>query len=91
LTAPPSGGQEPGITIIIDLQSVVSELPPDPVAVETELDVIRSDFHAQPVIEELGLLSDAEFNPLMQPKDIQPSRLAGLTELGNAALADHGR
>ena len=48
---------------VVDLQSVVSERPPDPFAVETELDVMRSDSHAQRVIEELGLLSDPEFNP----------------------------
>ena len=51
---------------VVDLQSVVSERPPDPFAVETELDVMRSDSHAQRVIEELGLLSDPEFNPFAQ-------------------------
>jgi len=65
---------------VIDLQSVVSELPPDRFAVETEVDVMRSDFHAQRVVEELGLLADPEFNPLLQPQDAQPSLLAGLTD-----------
>jgi succinoglycan biosynthesis transport protein ExoP len=65
---------------VIDLQSVVSELPPDRFAVETEVDVIESDFHAQRVIEELGLLSDAEFNPLLQRDDVQPSVLADVTD-----------
>jgi polysaccharide biosynthesis transport protein len=58
---------------VIDLESVVSELPPDRLAVETELDVMRSEFHAQRVIEKLGLISDAEFNSLGQPENKQPS------------------
>jgi succinoglycan biosynthesis transport protein ExoP len=65
---------------VIDLESVVSELPPDRSLMETQLDVLRSNFHAQRVIEELRLLSDAEFNPLIQPEDVQPSVLADLTD-----------
>jgi polysaccharide biosynthesis transport protein len=65
---------------VIDLESVVSELPPDLAVMETELDVLRSNFHAQRVVEELGLVSDAEFNPLIQPQNVQPSVLADLTD-----------
>jgi polysaccharide biosynthesis transport protein len=66
---------------VIDLQSVVSEVPPlDPFAVETELDVMRSNFHAQRVIEELGLLYDPEFNPFINPENTQPSRFAGIPD-----------
>ena len=64
---------------VIDLESVVSELPPDRALIETELDVLRSNYHVQRVIEELELLSDAEFNPLIQPENVQPSLLAGVT------------
>jgi succinoglycan biosynthesis transport protein ExoP len=64
---------------VIDLESVIGELPPDRSLMETELDVLRSNYHAQRVIEELDLLSDAEFNPLMQPENVQPSLLAGVT------------
>jgi polysaccharide biosynthesis transport protein len=65
---------------IIDLESVSGELPPDRSMVETELDVLRSKFLAERVIEELGLLSDAEINPFIQPANAQPSLLAGLTD-----------
>lgn len=65
---------------IIDLGSVAGELPPDRALMDTELDVLRSDFHAQRVIEELGLLADPEFNPFMQPEDVEPSLLANLTD-----------
>ena len=64
---------------VIDLESVVSELPPDRALIETELDLLRSHHHAQRVIEEMELLSDAEFNPLIQPENVPPSLLAGLT------------
>jgi succinoglycan biosynthesis transport protein ExoP len=64
---------------VIDLGSV-NEVPPDRSLIETELDVLRSHFHAQRVIEDLGLLSDAEFNPFIQPENVQPSALAGLTD-----------
>jgi succinoglycan biosynthesis transport protein ExoP len=65
---------------VIDLESVVSELPPDRALIETELDVLRSRFHAQRVIDNLGLLSDPEFNPLIQPENVQPWALAGFTD-----------
>jgi polysaccharide biosynthesis transport protein len=65
---------------IIDLESVSGELPPDRSMVETELDVLRSKFLAQRVIEQLGLLSDAEINPFIQPEDRQPSLFAGLAD-----------
>ena len=65
---------------IIDLESVSGGLPPDRSMVETELDVLRSKFLAQRVIEELGLLSDAEINPFIQPENRQPSLLAGLAD-----------
>lgn len=65
---------------VIDLGSVGSELPPDRALMDTEVDVLRSEFHAQRVIEELGLLSDPEFSPLMQPESAQRSLLAHLTD-----------
>jgi capsular exopolysaccharide synthesis family protein len=65
---------------VIDLQSVVGEPAPAPGAVETELDVIRSDAQVQRVVEDLKLLSDPEFNPFIQPENVQPSLLASLTE-----------
>jgi succinoglycan biosynthesis transport protein ExoP len=65
---------------VIDLQSVVGDTPPDRVAVETEVDVITSEAHAQRVIEALQLLSDAEFNPLLRPEEAPAPLLAGLTE-----------
>jgi polysaccharide biosynthesis transport protein len=71
---------EPREVRIIDLESVSSELPPDRSIVETELDVLRSKFLAQRVIEDLGLLSDAEINPLIQPENGQPSLFAGLAD-----------
>ena len=60
---------------VVELQQVVGDRPPDPFAVETELDVMRSDSHAQRVIGELGLLSDPEFNP--------PSRLRVVDRRGS--------
>jgi polysaccharide biosynthesis transport protein len=65
---------------IIDLDSVSGELPPDRSMVETELDVLKSKFLAQRVIEELGLLADTEINPLIRPENGQPSLFAGLAD-----------
>ena len=41
---------------------------------------MRSDSHAQRVIEELGLLSDPEFNPFAHSEGTQPSRFSGITD-----------
>jgi hypothetical protein len=64
---------------VVDLQSVSPDRPPDPFAVETQLDVMRSDSHAQRVIQALGLLSDPEFNPFVNPDSTQSSRPSGIT------------
>jgi polysaccharide biosynthesis transport protein len=65
---------------VIDFESVVNDLPPDRSLIETETDVVRSELHAQRVIEDLGLLSDWEFNPLIPPENVQPSLLAALAD-----------
>jgi polysaccharide biosynthesis transport protein len=65
---------------VIDLGNVFNEMPPDRSMVETELQVVKSKFLAQRVVEELGLLSDAELNPLIQPGNAQPSFFADLTD-----------
>jgi succinoglycan biosynthesis transport protein ExoP len=64
---------------VIDLESVVTELPPDRSLIETELDLLRSYHHAQRVIEKMQLLSDAEFNPLIELENGPPSLFADLT------------
>jgi succinoglycan biosynthesis transport protein ExoP len=70
---------EPRQIRVIDLESVVSELPPDRSLIETQIDMLSSNYHAQQVIEQLELLSDAEFNPLILNENSRPSLLAGVT------------
>jgi polysaccharide biosynthesis transport protein len=69
---------------IIDLGSVAGELPPDQAMmgalVATELDVMMSDAHAQRVIEELELLSDAEFSPLLQTDSTPPPLVSDIMD-----------
>ena len=51
---------------VINLESVVEELPVDVTAIDTQIRFLRSSLHASRVVEKLGLLSDHEFNPTVQ-------------------------
>lgn len=47
---------------VIDLEAVVDDLAPDEVTVETQIELLTSRELAEHVVQELGLLSDPEFN-----------------------------
>ncbi len=51
---------------IVDIESVVSGLPGDQVAINTELEVLRSRRLIGKVVADLDLRNDPEFNPLLQ-------------------------
>jgi len=53
---------------VVDIEAVMSGLPPDSAAVDSEVEVLRSRRLAARVVEQLDLVSDDEFNPaLRQP------------------------
>lgn len=61
---------------VVDLQAVVSGLPPDSAVVDTEVEILRSRALANRVIDELNLMADPEFNPaLRDPEGV--ARAAG--------------
>jgi succinoglycan biosynthesis transport protein ExoP len=57
---------EPMEIRIIDLESVVGEVPPDEAMLESQIRVLTSTTHTERLVKELGLLSDPEFNPVLQ-------------------------
>jgi len=54
---------EPRRSQVVDVQAVLSGLPPDTETINSEIQVIHSRQMASRVIERLGLDSDPEFNP----------------------------
>ncbi|WP_162306117.1 polysaccharide biosynthesis tyrosine autokinase [Oleisolibacter albus] len=50
---------------VVDVESVLSGLPPDAAVVRSELDVLRSRQLASKVVDRLGLAADPEFNPVL--------------------------
>jgi exopolysaccharide transport family protein len=71
---------------VVDAQEVLSNLPPDSSAVDTEVQVIGSHALARRVVDALNLQNDPEFNPRLRPRSIfsngppppPPSNLAGV-------------
>ncbi|MGZ2256674.1 AAA family ATPase [Roseobacter sp. A03A-229] len=60
---------------VIDLEGVISGLSADASVVETEVEVLRSRGLAEKVVDELGLISDPEFNPeLFPPSPVDHAR-----------------
>lgn len=53
----------------VDLAAVLSRLPADSQAVQTEAEALRSRTLVQKTISELSLLSNPEFNPVIIPDD----------------------
>jgi len=52
---------------VIDLQNVVSGLSGDQATINTEVEVLRSRNLFGQLVDELGLMSDPEFNPFLAP------------------------
>lgn len=67
---------------VIDFESVISGLPPDSAAVDTEVEVIRSRALAEQVARELDLINSPVFNPELA----DPSFLSGLKSTVTGAL-----
>lgn len=65
---------EPRETRIVNMESVVEELPTDSSMIETQIKVLRSTHFAERVIDELNLLELSAFNPLLNGDD-QPASL----------------
>lgn len=51
---------------IVDFDAVLTGAPPDSAAVDTEVEVLRSRALAGAVVDELGLMGVAEFNPALR-------------------------
>ncbi len=63
---------------IVDIESVVSGLPGDQVAINTELEVLRSRRLMGKVVSDLGLVQDPEFNSrLRTPSAFSLNAIAG--------------
>lgn len=55
---------------VVDLQAVISGLPSDSAALETEIRLIRSASLMQRVAADMGLITDPEFNPLLNDPSV---------------------
>ncbi|GAB5504365.1 MAG: polysaccharide biosynthesis tyrosine autokinase [Pyruvatibacter sp.] len=62
---------------VVDIEAVMSGLPPDSAAIDSEVEVLRSRTLAARVVAELGLLDDPEFNGNL----VEPGLLASLNPL----------
>ncbi|WP_203290878.1 polysaccharide biosynthesis tyrosine autokinase [Maricaulis parjimensis] len=51
---------------VIDFEAVMSGLPPDSAAVDTEVEILRSRQLAGAVVDRLGLVAHPEFNPTLR-------------------------
>jgi succinoglycan biosynthesis transport protein ExoP len=69
-------------TQVIDLQSVISGLPPDNAVVRSEIEVLRSPALAMAVAQKLDLVALPEFNPRLRP----PSLGATLRQSADAMI-----
>jgi exopolysaccharide transport family protein len=71
---------------VVDAQEVLSGLPPDSNAVDTEVQVIRSHALARRVVDALNLQTDPDFNPRLRPPGLfsrsapesAPTNMAGI-------------
>jgi len=68
---------------VVDLDSVLSGLPPDSTVVDTEVEILRSRALAKRVAESLSLYSDAEFNPAL----FEPRGVAAWTRAAGSAMS----
>ncbi len=59
---------DPRETQFIDLEAVVSGLPPDSAVVDTEVEIIRSRSLAEKIVNRLELMDKPEFNGALRPR-----------------------
>lgn len=76
-------------TRVIEAPDVVTGLPIDVPAVQSEVEVLRSRALAEAVADTEGLADDAEFNPALAPPSLW-SRLAAWTGLADAGFTADG-
>ncbi|MGB3809088.1 MAG: polysaccharide biosynthesis tyrosine autokinase [Parvibaculum sp.] len=57
-------------TQVVDMEAVMSGLSTDSVAIDSEVEILKSRSVARRVIEKLGLMSDPEFNNALTPPTI---------------------
>jgi len=81
-------------TEVIDLEAVLSGLPPDSAVVDTEVEIIRSRAMTRRVVSRLELADNPEFNPALQADQSQSrgwmravARVLGRSEAGDGAAA----
>lgn len=58
---------------VVDIEAVVSGLPPDSAVVDSEVEVLRSRKLAARVVEQMGLLEDPEFNTNLEEESFLSS------------------
>ncbi len=57
---------------VVDIESVLSGLPPDSAVVDTEAQIIRSHALAERLVDEFGLMADGEWNSAVAEKSGGP-------------------
>ncbi|WP_353861052.1 AAA family ATPase [Azospirillum formosense] len=76
---------------LAEFKSVVSNLTPEAPAVRSEVSIVGSRALAERVVEKLGLLNDAEFNPTLKALDGADDHwLKRVTKAGVGALPPEG-
>ncbi len=76
---------------LAEFKSVVSNLTPEAPAVRSEVSIVGSRALAERVVEKLGLLNDAEFNPTLKaPDGADDHWLKRVTKAGVGALPPEG-
>ena len=71
---------EPRQSQVVEIESVLSGLPPGAETLNSEIQVIRSRRLADRVIEKLNLEADPEFNPALRDKSLIASAIGWLRE-----------
>ncbi|WP_417493207.1 polysaccharide biosynthesis tyrosine autokinase [Maricaulis sp.] len=73
---------------VVDFEAVLSGLPPNSAAIDTEVEVLRSRSLAQAVVSRTGLTTIPEFNTALQDENWRDRLLRQLAALGGAVLAN---
>ncbi len=64
---------------VVDIESVLSGMPPDSAAVDTEVEVLRSRALAESVVDQLNLTDVPEFNSRLREPTMMETVIGGVT------------
>ena len=75
---------------VVDIEAVLSGMPPDSAAVDTEVEVLRSRALAEAVVERLDLTQVPEFNAELREAGLADNLLSGLSTLASGLMPFQG-